>query len=644
MTTRTVYLEDVPLEEAWGSFRSALKDAKRWEATEGEPVPLDEALGRVTAEPIWAKLSSPHYHAAAMDGYALRAADSFEASDRSPAQLSKDQIEPLDTGDALPDWADAVVPIEAVEIVGDREAAAGILLRAAIHPWSNVRPMGEDMVATEMILPSGHQLRPVDLGAAAGSGHDQLIVRRKPRVAVIPTGSELVPPGTLPEPGQIIEYNSLVLAAQLENWGAAATRLPVVRDNLEEIRTAVSEAAGEFDLILLNAGSSAGSEDHSAAVVESLGELLVHGVAIRPGHPVILGMINGDVPIIGVPGYPASAALTGEIFVQPLIRRWLGLPKSDERQIEAILTRKVHSSLGDDEYLRVSVGMVGDRTVAAPLSRGAGVITSLVRADGIVEIPAGTQGYAAGTHVQVRLYRTPEEIERTILAIGSHDLTLDLIAQQLATRGARLSSASVGSLGGLVALGRGEAHIAGSHLLDPQTGEYNLSYIRKHLPDTKVMVVGLVRRWQGLILGAGNPKRIENFGDLAREDVIFVNRQRGAGTRVLLDYELAQQKLDSDVIQGYGREEFTHLAVAAAIATGRADCGLGIQAAAAALQLDFLPLFSERYDLVIPQEHYQSRLLEPLLEVLSSDQFASDVNKLPGYELERPGEVLAELG
>ena len=641
MATRTVYLKDVPFDEAWRSFRSALADVSRWEAGEGETVPLDEALGRVTAEPIWAKISSPHYHAAAMDGFALRAADSFEASDRSPSQLSKEQIEHVDTGDALPDWADAVVPIEAVEIVGDREA---ILLRAAIHPWSNVRAMGEDMVATEMILPAGHQLRPVDLGAAAGSGHDQLVVRRKPRVAVIPTGSELVPPGTIPEPGQIIEYNSLVLAAQLEKWGAAPTRLPVVRDSLEEIRAAVSKAAGEFDLILLNAGSSAGSEDHSAAVVESLGELLVHGVAIRPGHPVILGMVNREVPIIGVPGYPASAALTGEIFVQPLIRRWLGLPESDKRQIEAVLTRKVHSSLGDDEYLRVSVGMVGDRTVAAPLSRGAGVITSLVRADGIVEIPAGIQGYAAGTHVQVRLYRSPEEIERTILAIGSHDLTLDLIAQELATRGTRLSSASVGSLGGLVALARGEAHVAGSHLLDPQTGEYNLSYIRKHLPETKVMVVGLVRRWQGLILGAGNPKGIESLKDLAREDVIFVNRQRGAGTRVLLDYQLAKQKLDSEAIHGYGREEFTHLAVAAAIATGRADCGLGIQAAAAALKLDFLPLFSERYDLVIPEEHYQSRLLEPMLEVLASDQFAGEVDKLSGYELERPGEVLAELG
>ena len=644
MATRTVYLKDVPFEEAWTSFRSALESVERWEAAEGETVPLDEALGRVTAEPIWANISSPHYHAAAMDGFALRAADSFEASDRSPSQLSAEQIEQIDTGDALPNWADSVVPIEAVEIIGDREEAAGILLRAAIHPWSNVRPMGEDMVATEMILPAGHQLRAVDLGAAAGSGHDRLLVRKKPRVAVIPTGSELVPPGTIPEPGQIIEYNSLVLAAQLESWGAAPTRLPVVRDDPEEIRTAVSEAAGEFDLILLNAGSSAGSEDHSATVIKSLGELLVHGVAIRPGHPVILGMINREVPIIGVPGYPASAALTGEIFVQPLIRRWLGLPESEERRIEAVLTRKVHSSLGDDEYLRVSVGMVGNRTVAAPLSRGAGVITSLVRADGIVQIPAGTQGLAAGTQVQVQLYRKPEEIERTILAIGSHDLTLDLIAQQLATRGTRLSSATVGSLGGLVALGRGEAHVAGSHLLDPRTGEYNLSYVRKHLPTTKVMVVGLVRRWQGLILGAGNPKGIENLEDLARKDVVFVNRQRGAGTRVLLDYQLEQVNLDPDMIRGYGREEFTHLAVAAAVTTGRADCGLGIQAAAVALELDFLPLFSERYDLVIPAVHYQSRLLEPLLEIIAGDQFATEVNKLSGYDLERPGEVLAELG
>ena len=644
MAPVSVYLKDVPLDEAWAKFRSALKQVNRWDPPPGESVALEQALGRVTAEPVWAKISSPHYHAAAMDGYALRGRDTNGASDRSPVELADERIKFVDTGDALPDWADAVVPIEAVEIVGDRKDAHNILLRAAVHPWSHVRPMGEDMVATEMILHAGHQLRPVDLGAAAGSGSESLLVSRKPKVAVIPTGSELVVPGTLPKPGEIIEYNSLVLAAQVEEWGGAPTRFPIVRDDAEEIRSVVREAAEQFDLILLNAGSSAGSEDHSAAVVSSLGELLVHGVAIRPGHPVILGIIEGGVPIIGVPGYPASAALTGEIFVRPLLRRWLGLAKSGESQIEAVLTRKVHSSLGDDEYLRVSVGRVGDRTVAAPLSRGAGVITSLVRADGIVRIPAGTQGYAAGTQVHVRLYRSPEEIERTILAVGSHDLTLDLIAQQLATRGARLSSASVGSLGGLVALGRREAHLAGSHLLDPDTGEYNLSYVRKHLPETSVMVVGLVRRWQGLILARGNPKRIQDLEELMREDVVYVNRQRGSGTRVLLDYQLSQLGLDPGAIQGYGREEFTHLAVAAAISAGRADCGMGIQAAAVALGLDFMPLFSERYDLVIPREHYESDLLAPLLEILTSDVFANAVGGLAGYDLEEPGAILAELG
>ena len=207
MTKRTVYLKDVPFDEAWQSFRSALDGARRWEPVEGENVPLEEALGRITAEPIWARISSPHYHAAAMDGYALRAADSVEASDRSPTRLSNKQIEFVDTGDPLPDWADAVVQIEATENVGDPGATTGILIRASVHPWSNVRAMGEDMVATEMILPAGHRLRPVDIGAAAGCGHDSLVVRRKPRVAVIPTGSELVPPGTLPEPGQITRRN-----------------------------------------------------------------------------------------------------------------------------------------------------------------------------------------------------------------------------------------------------------------------------------------------------------------------------------------------------------------------------------------------------------------------------------------------------
>ncbi|MEW6567892.1 MAG: molybdopterin biosynthesis protein [Chloroflexota bacterium] len=647
----TIYLRDIPLPEAWARLQRALQQAGLWEPLEAEEIPLDEAAGRVTAEPIWAATSSPHYHAAAMDGYALRAADTEGASDRAPVTLRLgSQVLYLDTGDPLPTWADSVVPIENVEPEGKTEggrAAEAIRLRAAVAPWTHVRPMGEDMVVTELVLPAGRVLRPVDLGAIAGSGHARVRVRRRPRVAVLPTGSELIPVGQPPRPGQILEYNSLVLAAQVQAWGGQATRLPIVPDDLGQLQRAVARAAAAHDLVLVNAGSSAGSQDYTARVVEALGDLLVHGVAVRPGHPVILGMLRLSparaVPVIGVPGYPVSAALTGEIFVEPLLARWLGRPPAEPLTLEAVLTRKVHSSPGDDEYLRVTVGRVGERVVAAPLSRGAGIITSLVRADGIVLIPAGVQGHEAGERVTVRLYCAPTEIDRTLVALGSHDLTLDLLAQHLAERGRRLTSANVGSQGGLVALRRGEAHFAGCHLLDPQTGEYNVPYLARYLPGVPVVLVTLVGRQQGLVVPSGNPKGIRTLSDLARPDVTFVNRQRGAGTRVLLDYHLAQLGIGPESIRGYPTEEYTHLAVAAAVASGRADCGLGIRAAAAALGLDFIPLFEERYDLAIPRQHYTSPLLQPLLEVLNDPRFRQAVAALPGYDVSRTGTVAAEI-
>jgi putative molybdopterin biosynthesis protein len=446
----------------------------------------------------------------------------------------------------------------------------------------------------------------------------------------------------------------LVLAAQVEEWGGQAKRFPITPDDFEQIRLRVLEAAQAHDLILLNAGSSAGSEDFSARVVQALGELLVHGVAVRPGHPVILGMVDrtrladtapqpSTVPIIGVPGYPVSAALTGEIFVKPMLKRWLGMQPVEPLSVTATLTRKVTSPAGDDDYMRVVVGRVGSRLLAAPLSRGAGVITSLVRADGIAVLPRGTQGLPAGAEVKVQLYRSPGELERTIFAIGSHDITLDLMAQYLAIRDRRLASANVGSQGGLVALRRRVAHLAGSHLLDPETGEFNLRYIREYLPGTPVVVVALVGRQQGLLVQPGNPRDIRNLQDLARPDVSFVNRQRGAGTRVLLDYNLANLGIASEVIRGYDQEEYTHLAVAAAVASDRADCGLGIAAAAQALNLDFLPLFQERYDLVIPREYYESELLAPLLELLSQPEFRQAVASLPGYDIQPMGTLIARI-
>jgi putative molybdopterin biosynthesis protein len=394
---------------------------------------------------------------------------------------------------------------------------------------------------------------------------------------------------------------------------------------------------------LLNAGSSAGSEDFSAQVVEKLGELLVHGVAVRPGHPVILGMVGekpNQIPIIGVPGFPVSAILTGEIFVEPLIARWLGRSPIVPLTMKAKLTRKVTSPPGDDDYMRLAVGRVGEQVLAAPLSRGAGVITSLVRADGITVLPRGTQGLPAGSEVMVNLYRHPDEIEKTIFAIGSHDITIDILAQFLSVKNRRLTSANVGSMGGLVALSRGECHLAGSHLLDPESGEYNIKYVNQILANLPTKIIALVGRQQGLMVAKGNPKGIFSLEDLTRPDVSYINRQSGAGTRVLLDYHLRLLSISSVSIRGYQNEEYTHLAVAAAVASGRADCGLGIEAAAQALELDFIPLYQERYDLVIPQSYYESQLLEPLFDILKDRDFQNTVASLAGYNITQMGKVI----
>ena len=652
MTTRkrNFYLNDIPLDEAWGRFVAAIAAAEKWGALSGEDVRLDEARGRVTARPVWAALSSPAYHSSAMDGYAVRAADTVGASETAPKRLllgKEAQAEPVNTGDPIPPWADAVIMIENTQLAREENGREAIEIMAAVAPWTSVRPMGEDMVASELILPANHLLTPVDLGALAGCGHSTVSVRRRPIVTIIPTGSELVTVEAAEanglEPGQIIEYNSLVLAAQVDECGGEARRHPIVADQREFILEAVRGAIPQSDLILVNAGSSAGSKDFTAQIVEELGTLLVHGVAIRPGHPVILGLVGEqNTPIIGVPGYPVSCALTGEIFVEPLISQWLGRPPRVKPTMQATISRKILSRTGDDEWVRVTVGKVGDRTVAAPLSRGAGVITSLVRADGIAHIPRFSEGLQAGEEITVELYRSPSEIDRTIVHIGSHDLCLDLVAQFLADAGRRFSSANAGSLGGLLAVRRGDAHLAGTHLLDPATGEYNISYLERHLPGLPLVLLTFAHREQGLILSPGNPKGIKELADLARKDVRYVNRQRGAGTRVLLDYHLEQLGISSDSIQGYNREEYTHLAVAAAVKSGAADCGLGIAAAANALELDFIPLDKERYDLVIPRVHYESELLRPLLDLIRGPELRKAVDALPGYDTAHMGEIVFE--
>jgi len=638
---RRYYLEDIALDEAIRRYGEALEAGGCLAPADSEVVPLDEALGRVTAEPVWAVRSSPHYHAAAMDGVAIRSEDSEGASETSPVRLRiGEQAEWIDTGRPLPEGCDAVVMIENVQQVGDGE----IEIMAAVAPWQHVRALGEDMVSSELVLSEGQRLRSVDLGAIAQSGAMHVAVRRRPRVAIIPTGTELVAPGEDLKPGSIIESNSLMLAGMVREWGGEPTRFAPVADDYDKLGEALQEALKDHDIVVMNAGASAGRRDYTASLVADAGEVVVHGVAIRPGHPVVLGLANGRA-VIGTPGYPVSASLTMELFVKPIIYSLLGLGPPQPEKTPALMTRKVFSPLGEDEFLRVKLGKVGDKVVAVPLQRGAGVTMSLVRADGRVRIPRGSEGIHEGQEVEVELLRSLEEIENAVVVIGSHDLALDVLANHLRRRypGRSLSSSNVGSLGGLLAVQRGEAHLAGSHLMDEETGEYNVTYVKRLLADRRVVLVNLVYRKQGLMVAKGNPKEISSLNDLLRPDVSVINRQRGSGTRVLLDFKLKQLGMDPSRIRGYQRVEFTHLAVASAVAAGTADAGLGILAAARALGLDFLPLMDERYDLVIPQVFYESDLLRPLLDVLQTADFRSDVEALGGYDVSEMGRVVAEF-
>ncbi len=647
MTRReTPYLHDIPLDEALRRWWEGLKKAGALEPLPGERVPLWEAAGRVTAAAVWARISEPHYHASAVDGYAVLAEDTVGATETAPKRLRiGDQAIYVDTGDPLPEGKNAVIMVEHTQPI--REAPGDgppthIEILQPIAPWKNVRLMGEDIVVSQLVVPSNHRLRPQDIGAIAGAGHDSVMVRCKPRVAILPTGTELVPPGAPLQPGDIIEFNSLVLAALVEECGGEPVRLDPLPDNFDLIREAVDKALNECDMVIINAGSSAGSEDYTARVVESLGTLFVHGVAIRPGHPIVLGAARGK-PILGAPGFPVAAALSFDLFARPVIYQFQGLQPPQRPRTRAVMTRKVLSPMGEDEFLRVSLGKVGERVVATPLKRGSSVIMSLVQADGVVRIPRFSEGVHAGQEVDVELFVPEEVLDQTIVVTGSHDLTLDLLMDTLQReqQGVRLITTNVGSLSGLMALQRNEAHIAGSHLLDEETGEYNISYVRRLIPDREVVVLGFVYREQGLIVAPGNPKNIRSLEDLTRADVSFVNRQRGAGTRVLLDYELKKRGINPRQIKGYERMEYTHLAVAAAVRGGAADCGLGILAAARALGLDFVPLFRERYDLIIPREYFESALLAPLLEIIRSERFRQAVEALGGYDASIMGDIIA---
>ena len=627
------YLTNLPLEQARRDYLSLLTE--RGLAPRTETVPVQSACGRVTAGAVYAQICAPHYPACAMDGLAVTAADTFGASETTPVRLGPGRYELVDTGDPLPAGRDAVVMVEDVVWKGDEA-----LLREAAAPWQHVRQIGEDVCAGEMLLPARTAVSPAAIGAMIAGGVLEVEVLARPVVGIIPTGDEVVPPTPDPAPGDVMEFNSAIFSAMLTQWGALPRTYPIVRDVDADIRAALERAVSECDMVILNAGSSAGREDYSASAIAAVGEVFCHGIAIRPGKPAILGC-RGAKPILGVPGYPVSGIIVIEQLLRPLVERCTGTQPDPAPTVEAVLSRPVVSGLKYQEFVRLRMGRVGDRLIAAPLDRGSGVVTSFMKADAILEIPQGTEGYEAGERVTVRLLRPEAELDRTLVAIGSHDPLLDELANlmHLENPDIYMSSSHVGSMGGIMAIRRGETHAAGCHLLNEADGTYNTAYLEKYFPNGGLRQVECVGRTQGLMIARGNPLGLQSFGDIARPGVRYVNRQKGSGTRILADYLCRKEGVDPAAVYGYDREEFTHTSVAAQIAAGTADAGMGIYSAARLYDLEFLPVCVEQYDLLIPDYAWDTPAVRQLIRTLKSEAFRARLLELGGYTVEHPGEV-----
>jgi molybdopterin molybdotransferase/putative molybdopterin biosynthesis protein len=591
-----------------------------------ERIAVGKAAGRVTAHPIFARFSVPGAHLAAMDGIAVAAEDTFGASDQRPVTLH-DAIR-VNTGNLLPPGCDAVIMIEEVRIDGDR-----FTIRKPASPWQHVRPVGEDIGETEMILPSRHRIRPHEIGALAAYGITDVEVLTV-RVGLIPTGSELVPAGEQPGPGQVVESNTIMAAAWLDGLGACCTRSPLTPDDPDLIRQRIGEAVAKNDLVIVSAGSSAGTRDFTADIVGELGEVLVHGVAMKPGKPVILGRIRGK-PVIGLPGYPLSALTVLRELVSPLLARY-GLPAPAGATVPATLASTLASEVGVEEFVFLSVGRIRDRWVAVPHGRGAGVQMSGVRANACLSIDATREGVEAGEEVQARLMVSLEEAGRALILTGSHDPALDILADRLAVAGVTLHSAHQGSMGGLVALKKRVCHGAPMHLL-ADDGSYNLPYLGRNLPGEELVLLCLAGREQGII-----SRDNRSLDDLP--GARFINRQKGSGTRILLDYLLKEKGISPASIAGYDREVTTHLAVALAVKTGEADAGPGVFSAARALGLSFVPVAREPYELVFHADTWEDPRVKTLASAVTSPSFREALECLGGYDLSLNGRLRRQPG
>ena len=615
----------MPIEEALSVYLGAVRNKVGERKT--ETVKTSEAFGRVLSKAVYAVICSPHYNASAMDGIAVKASDTAKAAENEPLFLPDASFAVVDTGDAIPDGFDAVILVEDIT-----EKDGGVYIYSSAHPWQNIRQIGEDICMGDMLAPSFTVLTPPLCGALLAGGVPEVECIKKPLFGIIPTGDEIVSPTSNPKKGEIIEFNSVIFSGMLGEIGADSKIYGIVPDKKELLTAVIRQAADECDAVLVLAGSSAGRDDYTSEIIDSLGSVLVHGIAAKPGKPAVLGLI-GKTPVIGLPGYPVSGIVVMNEIVKPVADFLSGKETPKDTHISAKAARSMVSSLKYKEFVRVTVGKNENGYFALPLPRAAGVITSFTKADGILEVPQNSEGYEIGEEVKVRLLRPVEDIENSLIVTGSHDPLIDEIADLLKRSETpfRLCSSHVGSMGAVTAVRTHTAHLGGIHLLDTESGKYNESYIEKYFPKGGVRLVKGVGRIQGLMVRKNNPLNIKSFEDIV--SYRYVNRQKGSGTWILCDYLVKKYGLDESKIDGFSTEEFTHTAVAAQIANGNADCGLGIYSAAKMYDLDFIEICVEEYDFLIDEKAYESSGVQAFLKVLSSEEFKKRLLEMGGYKI-----------
>ncbi|BAI62871.1 putative molybdopterin biosynthesis protein [Methanocella paludicola SANAE] len=606
-----------------------------------ESVPLGECYDRTLAEDVYSKVDVPGFDRASMDGYAVKAADTWGADEEAPKALrlagmihagdkpaiavKEGTAVEVATGAVMPAGANAVVMVENTDLHDDM-----VNVRKPVTPGENVMHTGADVMMGELVLREGTTLTSREVSVLAAVGLDRVRVYKKPVVAIMSTGNELAPPGTRLEPGQIYDVNAYAVGAGVSENGGVPLYLGIVRDTPEAFRDSVLAAIKKADVVITSGSTSAGASDMMFSTVGSVGRVLVHGIKIKPGKPTIIGEAEGK-PFIGLPGYPSSALTIFNEVVAPMIRHISGRRGRAIKEVPARMALRVSAEGGREVLLPVGLLKAPEGMSAYPVEKGSGAVSALLDADGYVEIGEDVHVLEEGEPVKVRLL-SDEIAFPDLLIIGSHCLGIDVIARMMAARGFTIRSINTGSAGGLRAIRKGIADVAGIHLLD-ESGTYNESFVRD-LPDA-VLVKGYIRE-QGLIVAKGNPMSIKGIADLPGKR--FINRTKGSGTRTLLDLELKKLAAErhttlkalAGTIPGYDIEAKTHSAVASAILTGKADVGLGIKTVADQNGLGFIPLRDEEYDFAVQKARMDKPAIKAFLDVLGSREFKKDIEGL-GY-------------